>query len=85
MAKRKSEYDYQLVDRYVIINPDDPNLVPIKIDVLDQVKRVHREYGLPEPKDFPKFEDVDGYGLPPEEQMFHKEVIPEELLSLKIQ
>ena len=38
MAKRKSEYDYQPCDRYVIINPDDPNLVPIKIDVLDLVK-----------------------------------------------
>jgi hypothetical protein len=83
MAKRKSEYDYQPCDRYVIINPDDPNLVPIKIDVFDLVKRVYREFNLPEPKDFPGFEDVEGYGLPPEEQMFHKEVIPERIVEFE--
>lgn len=45
---------------------DDPSLTPIRIS-------------LPKP---PPLELIDGYGLPPEEQRFEREVVPQRLVNL---
>jgi hypothetical protein len=77
------KYDYLPVDRFVWYNTDDPQLFPIRVDQLWVLQRVFREYGLPEPKDFPEFKYVEGYGLPPSEQKFKREQIPDSLIQLE--
>ena len=74
---------YQPCDEFVWLNTDDPSLFPIKIDQLDVIRRTYRQYGLKEPKDFPKFYNVEGYGLPPEDQVFQREVIPQGIIDIE--
>ena len=86
MARPKKEtvaYEYKPADRYIILNKGDQDLFPIKVDLLDLLQRLFRFYGLPEPKDFPAFEKVYGYGVEPKEQVFEREVIPQKLILLE--
>ena len=76
-------YDYQPIDPIVTLNQGDPSLFPIEIDQLDLFQRTYRQYGLPEPENFPDMELITGYGKPPELQMFEKEVIPVGLTELE--
>lgn len=76
-------YDYKPIDRHITLNENDSDLFPIRIDLLDLLKRTYRQYNLPEPDDFPPFEQVCGYGIRPEDQVWEKEVIPESLVSLE--
>lgn len=78
-----NEYQYQPIDHEVILNADDPSLFPIHIDQLDLIRRTYRQYNQPEPDDFPAMELVDGYGLPPEQQVFQREVIPQGIIELE--
>ena len=79
----KSKYDYKPIDRYVWFNDHDPNLFPIRVDQLWVIQRTFRELGLPEPDDFPEFKYIEGYGLRPEDQMFHREVVPDALVQFE--
>ena len=86
MARPKKEtvaYEYKPADRYIILNKGDQDLFPIRVDLLDLLQRLFRSYGLPEPKDFPKFEKVYGYGVEPKEQVFERETIPQRLILLE--
>lgn len=76
-------YEYQPIDFEVVLNTDDPSLFPIHINQLDLIQRTYRQYGQVEPEDFPEWELVDGYGKPPEEQKFEREVIPQGLVELE--
>ena len=77
-------------DRYQwvnVLNPRtierDPDLEPIRIDQLDVIKRTYRQYGFPEPSDFPDPKLVIGYGLPPRDQKFKREIIHEGVIRLE--
>jgi hypothetical protein len=83
--KPSNEFDYLPVDRYQYVNVDDDLLKPIRIDQLDILQRTYKQYGLPPPEDFPPLEDVAGYGLPPSEQVFEREVIPDGIKKLERQ
>jgi hypothetical protein len=63
----KSNYEYLLADKYVILNDNDPDLRPIVLS-------------LPSP---PQLHLIDGYGLPPEEQRFSRLVVPRGLIDLE--
>lgn len=76
-------HDYQPIDKVVWLNVNDPALFPIEIDQLDLWQRTYRQYGLPEPEEFPDMESVFGYGMLPELQKFQKEVTPEGLIGLE--
>ena len=65
----KESYKYLPHDKYFALNDRDGFLTPIYIS-------------LPEP---PKLEFIDGYGLPPEEQMFKRIEIPRKLIALENQ
>jgi len=60
---------YKSTDKYVVINDNDPDLIPIVIS-------------LPEP---PDEKLIDGYGLPADEQFFHRLDIPESLKKIELQ
>ncbi len=77
------KYKYEAIDRFVYLNQGDPNLFPIEIDQLDLIQRTYRHFSLEEPQDFPDFEFVEGHGLPPEQQKFQREVIPQGLIELE--
>jgi hypothetical protein len=79
------KYDYQNIDRIVLLNSDDPMLFEIQIDQLDLLKRTYRQYGLPEPSDFPAMEAIEGWGKPPDMQFFEREKIPVALQELERQ
>lgn len=57
---------YKPADKIVLLNDRDPNLQPIPIP-------------LPS---CPSFELIDGYGLPPDEQKFHRTHIPANLVKI---
>lgn len=76
-------YTYQPIDQYVILNDGDAQLFPIRIDQFDLLRRTYRQYGLPEPTDWPEWDKVDGYGLHPDQQKFKREVIPQRLIELE--
>lgn len=76
-------YPYLPPDRYITLNDGDSDLFPIRIDVLDLIRRTHRQYNLPEPTDFPPLHEVHGYGIPPEDQVFEREEIPQSLVQLE--
>jgi len=76
-------YPYQPIDRYVYLNQNDISLFEIEIDQLDLWQRTYRQYRLEEPDDFPQMEDIEGYGLPPEDQKFKRETIPQALIDLE--
>lgn len=61
-----SKYSYLPADESFVINDGDPSLTPIRIS-------------LPKP---PPYEMIAGYGLPPEEQRFQRENIPQRLQVL---
>ena len=81
--KKKCEYTYEPCDRIVVFNDNDPNLIQLNLDQLDIIQRTYRYYGLIPPKDFPKFETVEGYGLPPEQQMFQYEKRHEGVIAIE--
>jgi len=80
------EYTYQPCEEYVIIN-DDPDLTPngegIKIQVLDLIQKTYKQYGKPIPNSFPDIKKIDGYGLPPDQQVFNRIHIPQKLITLE--
>lgn len=78
-----SSYQYTPIDPIITLNDGDPDLFPIRIDILDLIRRTYRQYNLPPPSDFPPFEQVSGYGMAPEDQVFEREVIPESLVHLE--
>ena len=61
------KYKYQEADKYVIFNDNDRDLVPVRVD-------------LPEP---PPYEEIDGFGLPPEDQVFQYQQYPSKLKKLE--
>ena len=63
----KCEYEYGVSEQFIDFNKGDPDL-----DVI----RVY----LPRP---PKYHLIDGYGLPPDEQVFKRHEIPQKLLELE--
>jgi len=65
--KRDTPYTYKSAEKSVTINGGDPDLVPIKIEM---------------PK-CPPLKEIDGYGLPPEDQMFFYQQMPEKLIRIK--
>ena len=69
MTKKKSKYetDYLPADEYVVINNNDTDLHAIVLS-------------LPKP---PPLHLIDGYGLPPEDQRFHRLDIPRKLMDLE--
>ena len=83
MNKSKYEYEYLPIDRHIVLNDNDADLFPIRIDQLDVLKRTFRSYGLKEPSKFPKFRYVENYGLPAKDQYFKREVIPDGLINLE--
>lgn len=78
-------HNYQPIDRYLVVNDNDPDLFPIKIDVLDVIQRTYRSFGLEPPGDIPPMRDVYGYGIKPEDQVFERELIPEGIIKLEKQ
>jgi hypothetical protein len=58
---------YQEADKYLWVNTDDRDLIPIRIT-------------LPEP---PEYHLIDGFGLPAEEQMWHPPKLPKRLKELQ--
>lgn len=60
-------YKYKEADKYVTFNDNDKDLVPITIP-------------LPEP---PPYEEIDGYGLAPEDQYFRRQDYPSKLIKLE--
>lgn len=65
--KNRSRFSYQEADKWFVLNDKDDYLTPIYIS-------------LPKP---PKTELIDGYGLPPEEQVFKRLEVPKKLISLE--
>ena len=63
----KHPYEYQEADKYVVLNDNDPDLIPI-------VLRLSKP---------PPLHLIDGYGLPPEEQRFNRLEIPRKLIDLE--
>lgn len=61
------KHKYKPADKFIVFHDhDDPDLRPIK-------------YALPEP---PPLEDIDGYGLPPEDQFWSPKLMPTKLAEL---
>ena len=79
----KSDFDYKYNDQILVLNNDDNDLFPIKVDLLDVIRRTYREYGLAEPKKFPEFKLIDGYGKNPEDQVFERQETPPKLVALE--
>lgn len=65
--KTKHPYEYQDADKYVVLNDNDTDLIPIVLK-------------LPKP---PPLHLIDGYGLPPEQQRFKRLEIPRKLIDLE--
>ncbi len=83
MAKNKSEYDYRYNDQILILNNNDHDLFPIKVDILDVIKRTYRDHNYTEPTKFPNVKLISGYGLSPEDQIFERQETPEKLVILE--
>ena len=66
-SKCKYLSEYKKAEKYVVVNDDDPDLVPIEI---------------PMPP-CPPLDTIDGYGLPAKEQKFQKPVYPKTLEELE--
>src|SRR5574343_1616816 len=62
-----TEYKYAEPQTYLLVNEDDPNLDTIRID-------------LPP---CPPLETIDGYGLPPKQQMWKAPEVPHRLKALE--
>ena len=79
-------YSYEPCEEFVIIN-DDPDLSPggegIKLDILDIIQRTYKSFGSEPPTELPPYENMYNFGLPIEDQIFHKEIIPQKLQSLE--
>lgn len=58
---------YKTPDKYLWVNTDDKDLIPIRIE-------------LPNP---PEYHNIDGFGLPPSEQMFLPPKMPKRLKELQ--
>lgn len=67
ISKKDNIFGYVDADRYIYIHNEDTYLTPIKIE-------------LPEP---PPMEQITGFGLPPEQQVFQYEKMPESLAKLE--
>ena len=87
ISSPKSKYHGQYIptDWIVRLNSGDASLQEIEIEQLDLFQRTYRQYNLEEPDRFPEFEDITGYGLPPESQKFEREVIPPRITELERQ
>jgi hypothetical protein len=72
-----------MVELLTWINADDPDLIPIKIDILDVIQRTYQQYGLDPPNTPPKIGEVDGHERRKEDQYFRREVVPERLKLLE--
>jgi hypothetical protein len=78
------------MDQYTylnVLNPytleQDPDIKMIRVDNLDLIKRSYRLHGMPEPSDFPDIKKAIGHGLPPDEQIFKREVWPDGIIKLE--
>jgi len=58
---------YKTPDKYLWVNTDDKDLIPMRID-------------LPDP---PKYHNIDGFGLPPSEQLFKSPKLPRKIKELQ--
>jgi hypothetical protein len=67
----------------VILNDNDPDLVPIPVDILDLIQRVYKRYGKTPPTDYPSPELIANYGLKREEQYFRYAAYPQRLTQLE--
>ena len=79
------EHLYLPPEPVIVLNQNDADLFPIRVNLLDLIQRTFRQYGLKEPTRFPPFRKMANYGLPPEEQIFYREETPEALVSLEKQ
>ena len=80
------EYSYDNCEEFVIINDDKdltPNGLGINISILDLIQRTYQQYNWNPPTCFPDNSKMINYGLPPDEQVFKREVIPHRLISLE--
>lgn len=85
MPRRTSNrrYDYSPHERFVVINQDDPDLAPIRIDVLDLIQRTYKAYNQEPPEKLPPATMIDGYGMRPEDQYFRRLKIPDRLQDVE--
>ena len=67
MPRKKREYKYKSADKFIVYHEEDRDLDTIVIT-------------LPKP---PPLETIEGYGLPPEQQMFKRTVWPEKFRVLQ--
>ena len=74
---------YTPIDDKVWLNTGDQALFPFPVDQLDLIRRTYRQYGWTEPDDFPDMQLIEGYGLPPEDNMFQRETTPRALVELE--
>ncbi len=65
--EKKRPYNYQEAEKVLIVHDDDPDLVPVEIELPDA----------------PPLETIDGYGLAPEDQVFTPPVFPAKLMMLQ--
>jgi len=71
------------VEKQVILNNGDKDLVPIPVDILDLIQRTYKLYGRTPPQYLPRVDKMANYGLPREEQYFKYEVYPNRLKALE--
>jgi hypothetical protein len=74
---------YKPHESVVWLNKDDPDLKPIKVDILDLIQRTYRYYGYPEPKKFPDVKKIAGYSVPTAKQVFVRPQVPAKLMQLE--
>lgn len=71
------------IEKEVWVNDDDPDLVPIHVDILDTIQRIYKSYNLPPPKTYPDPTKVPGFDLPKKKQVFKQLEIPRKLILLE--
>jgi hypothetical protein len=77
------KYSYIPADEVLVLNQNDPDLFPIRINILDLIKRTYRQYGFSEPMAFPSFSKMENYGMDPHDQVFVRDETPQSLVSLE--
>lgn len=70
---------YKPHENEVWLNVDDPDLIPIKVNILDLIQRTFREYKQKEPTTFPIITLIDGFGQKIEDQFFKRYETPAKL------
>jgi hypothetical protein len=71
------------IEKEIILNDNDKNLVPIRVDILDIINRTYKKYGKTPPNRFPRLDKIDNYGLPRDEQLFKYQTYPQRLKLLE--